>query len=427
MAQALIRLFSRTCLWSIIAVLPLFASANEIFTNRDVPLIDNRFRLDHGIEKITFILYREEGTRAAVLVRPNGSKLYAWDLPENATWLETDEMDIVTIENPMPGPWQAVAENRGRNRIQLLSDVALEVDEIPTQLYFGERLKIAAQLHNRGDKIDLGVYIDEALLSVAVNRTVNIDLRERIRREELAKFYDDGKKFDEVPDDGIFTAVVDVDIEPGKYELVVSTINEVFTRALRQEVFIYPNPVSVKIDAPDDDSNQAVMHMQIDRDELDPSSVIIDGKVFNNVGWEEPFQVFAETDKIAVPLPTPAMHGRYRVGGTILANTLDGRELVVEFPEEDFVILPPPPPPVAPEVLEQAAEAEEPSSPWGMIIGIVFGVLLLVGAVFGFIWWRKRVAFKKALEKARQSEAPAMNGGPEPKMSEGPELNMPEE
>ncbi|MGY5450098.1 TIGR03503 family protein [Agarivorans sp. MS3-6] len=415
----------KTTLWLCLClVLPL--QATTVFENRDIPLIDNRFRLDHSIDKATFLLYRTPGSPAAILVRPDGSKIYAWDVPKNVSWLETDELDIVTIANPMRGPWQAVAENKGRNRVRILSEVELTTDPIPHQLYQGERLKITARLSTKGERIDLELMLKEALMNIALMRQqLSDDQQVEIRRLELGKFYDDGKNHDEYPDDGIFTTHVKLEARPGKYEMVISTLNQVFTRAQRSPVLIYPNPVAIKVMSPKDEERQARMALVIDTDELKPESVVISGKVYNNVGWEQAFQTYATSEQFTVDLPTPKEQGRYRVMGTLLATTLQNREIVIDLPEEDFVILPPPPPP--PKVVAPIpVKVEDPGmSLWLIILLSVSGFLILVGSAFGFIWWRKRKAFAEALKGAREASETSVTA--EPKMDEAGGLKMPPE
>lgn len=79
-------------------------------------LLDNRFRVDPTISQITFVIYRENNSQPVVLVRPDGKKYYAWRKPDNVRWYEEPAMDIISIDNPMPGPWQAVGKVSPRQK-----------------------------------------------------------------------------------------------------------------------------------------------------------------------------------------------------------------------------------------------------------------------------------------------------------------------
>ena len=92
----------------LLGTLPGMAQANEVFGPSDVPLLDNRFRIDYGIKEVSFIIKRQPGSPSVILVRPDGSKLYAGRVqaPE-VGWLALGDQDVITIRHPMAGPWQA--------------------------------------------------------------------------------------------------------------------------------------------------------------------------------------------------------------------------------------------------------------------------------------------------------------------------------
>lgn len=51
-------------------------------------------------------------------------------------------MDIISIENPMPGPWQAIGKITPENKVKILSNLTLSVDTLPKKLYQSETLKL---------------------------------------------------------------------------------------------------------------------------------------------------------------------------------------------------------------------------------------------------------------------------------------------
>lgn len=402
--------------------------AITIFENRDIPLIDNRFRIDHGVDKATFLLYREKGSPASILVRPDGSKLYSWQLPSTVQWLETDELDIVTIEKPMPGPWQAVAENRGRNRIRVLSDVVLDVDPIPRKAFEGELIKLQTRLTNRGEKLDLKVYLAEALLDVSL-QDAHLTEEELVDYEptKLGVFLDNGQEWDEAPGDGVFTTLLTLEVPAGQYNLIIQTINEVFTRAFQKQILIFPPPYIALLMPPEDENDNAELVVTADTDEILSSSMIVEGTVQDNFGWREPFQIhMGEQEEIRYQLPMVTKPGRYKVEANIFATTIEGREIVLSMAEKSFIVLEPPPPPPPPVVEPEP----EPTPLWVWILVGIGGVLLLAGLVFLFIWWRKRRAFAKALasaipEKSDKKEEPKPQIDEMP--MEEPDLTLPED
>ncbi len=78
----------------LVCVLPLMGLATEQDKitplqrdgiQNEIPLLDNRFRIDHKVDKITLLFFRKRGAPAVVLVRPDGSKYYATDSVKTPT------------------------------------------------------------------------------------------------------------------------------------------------------------------------------------------------------------------------------------------------------------------------------------------------------------------------------------------------------
>ncbi|TMP77264.1 TIGR03503 family protein, partial [Pseudoalteromonas ruthenica] len=72
----------------------------------EIPLLDNRFGIDHKVDKITLLFFRTRGAPAVVLVKPDGSKLYAPQALKNEKldWFDESSYDLITISDPTPGP-----------------------------------------------------------------------------------------------------------------------------------------------------------------------------------------------------------------------------------------------------------------------------------------------------------------------------------
>lgn len=393
---------------------PIYAAASDglynIYRNHNIPLIDNRFRIDPRIKKVTFLLHRKPGSPSGILVRPDGSKIYPWQLPKNVKWLENQDVDVVTITQPMPGPWQALVESASdQNVVQVLSQVTLQVDQFPLEVFIGEKLPLKARLLNHGKPLIFDAYMDDVLLKVTSDSQGSAaDAIYAHAHDELTTLRDDGKKFDGYPRDGTYTGYVSLDLPAGKYMLKVSTANEVFTRAYQQMLLVSPQPYSTKLILPKDDKPLTAV-LSLDKDEIKPDSLVIDGSIHNNVSWNQHFQIRTRNapDNLEFALPTPEKPGSYRMNATVYATTVSGRPLVMKMPEKTFYIAPKvvaPPQPTADELAQKTDALPEPKKSglsglqWLFIGGIIL-IVLAAGGV-GFIWLRKRKAFKRALSEA---------------------------
>lgn len=418
-------------LWGgLLLLASLTTSANEVFAPSDIPLLDNRFRIDYGVKEITFIVTRKPGTPSVILVRPDGSKLYVGKVtPPDVGWLALKDQDLITIRDPMPGPWQAIGEVDPDNRVRLLSNIRLETDQLPTQLYQGERVKLKSWLLIDDAPPKAGYYLTDLGMTVRLQRFNDAKQEgEPIVDEVLGHYRDDGKGLDEVPGDGIMTAEAVLDVAAGKYRAMYSTGNQVFSRARYQDVLIYPLPVSYTL-APPSQEFGAKLSFLIDADELDPASVVIEGKATNTVGASMAFNAVATEPRVEVDLSAIKEVGQYEVNATLFGTTRLGREIQVTLPVKSFNIFPvlaaePSAASAASEtsaaVPNQVKFEEKQSSGWLIwLLGGVGILLVLLGGV-GFILLQKRRALKKAMA-AQKAESESAK--PEAKL----DLNLPEQ
>ncbi|MBP8189564.1 MAG: TIGR03503 family protein [Aeromonas sp.] len=418
-------------LWGgLLLLTSLSGMANEVFAPSDIPLLDNRFRIDYGVKEITFIIKRKPGTPSVILVRPDGSKLYVGKVtPPDVGWLTQQDQDLITVRNPMPGPWQAIGEVDPDNRVRLLTDIRLESEPLPARLYQGERVKLQSRLLIDGAAPGAGYYLSDLGMTVKLQQFNDAaQSGEPIVEETLGHYLDDGKGLDEVPGDGVLTAEAVLDVPAGKYRALYSSGNQVFSRAQSQQVLLFPWPLSYTLDAPSGDIG-ARLSLLIDADELDPASVVIQGKAIDSAGVSMAFNAVATEPRLGVDLSALKAAGQYRVEATLFGTTRLGREVQLQLPVKSFTIMPPPAPtpsaasPTSAAVPTKAKFEERESPvwlPWALGGG---GLLLLLLGAGGFILLQKRRTLHKAMAAQKaQSEAVAP-AAQAPKL----DLNLPEQ
>ena len=416
-------------LWGgLLLLTSLSGMANEVFAPSDIPLLDNRFRIDYGVKEITFIIKRKPGTPSVILVRPDGSKLYVGKVtPPDVGWLTQQDQDLITVRNPMPGPWQAIGEVDPDNRVRLLTDIRLESEPLPARLYQGERVKLQSRLLIDGAAPGAGYYLSDLGMTVKLQQFNDAaQSGEPIVEETLGHYLDDGKGLDEVPGDGVLTAEAVLDVPAGKYRALYSTGNQVFSRAQSQQVLLFPWPLSYTLDAPSGDIG-ARLSLLIDADELDPASVVIQGKAIDSAGVSMAFNAVATEPRLGVDLSAFKAAGQYRVEATLFGTTRLGREVQLQLPVKSFTIMPPPAPtpsaaaPTSAAVPTQAKFEERESPVWLLWALGGGGLLLLLLGAGGFILLQKRRTLHKAMAAQKaQSEAAAPAA---PKL----DLNLPEQ
>ncbi|MCG6441546.1 TIGR03503 family protein [Vibrio parahaemolyticus] len=408
-----------------VAILAIWSCFAFAASESAMSLLDNRFRVDPTIEQITFLVYREQSSQPVVLVRPDGKKYYAWGSYDNVRWYQEPSLDIISVDNPMPGPWQAVGKVTPKNNIRLISHLKLSTDVFPNRLYNGEALKFTARLTSNDKPLVLRDFLDRVNLRVTFTKFVENE-DELIKEARpvpmiIGEFSDDGRGLDEQAGDGVFTVQLPIEVEPGKYRARITSGNGVFLRAQEQVILVYPNPVSrtfIQSRSPEKPHQLVVSGEQ---------GMIAPGSIAVNVEQNAPDgfitysqgQVSQDGMKTTLNLDNDPELGKYSWRGEIFATDFaTQRALVFPIQEQTFSVVDE----VDLEAARIAKEAElaeqrriemekriiaerEAERKRSMIIIAVGNVVMLLIAIVAWIVWRKLKAKRQAMPEM-QLEVP---------------------
>ncbi|EJG0690925.1 TIGR03503 family protein [Vibrio parahaemolyticus] len=408
-----------------VAILAIWSCFAFAASESAMSLLDNRFRVDPTIEQITFLVYREQSSQPVVLVRPDGKKYYAWGSYDNVRWYQEPSLDIISVDNPMPGPWQAVGKVTPKNNIRLISHLKLSTDVFPNRLYNGEALKFTARLTSDDKPLVLRDFLDRVNLRVTFTKFVENEdeLIKEARPVPMitGEFSDDGRGLDEQAGDGVFTVQLPIEVEPGKYRARITSGNGVFLRAQEQVILVYPNPVSrtfIQSRSPEKPHQLVVSGEQ---------GMIAPGSIAVNVEQNAPDgfitysqgQVSQDGMKTTLNLDNDPELGKYSWSGEIFATDFaTQRALVFPIQEQTFSVVDE----VDLEAARIAKEAElaeqrriemekriiaerEAERKRSMIIIAVGNVVMLLIAIVAWIVWRKLKAKRQAMPEM-QLEVP---------------------
>ncbi|EGQ8007268.1 TIGR03503 family protein [Vibrio parahaemolyticus] len=408
-----------------VAILAIWSCFAFAASESAMSLLDNRFRVDPTIEQITFLVYREQSSQPVVLVRPDGKKYYAWGSYDNVRWYQEPSLDIISVDNPMPGPWQAVGKVTPKNNIRLISHLKLSTDVFPNRLYNGEALKFTARLTSDDKPLVLRDFLDRVNLRVTFTKFVENE-DELIKEARpvpmiIGEFSDDGRGLDEQAGDGVFTVQLPIEVEPGKYRARITSGNGVFLRAQEQVILVYPNPVSrtfIQSRSPEKPHQLVVSGEQ---------GMIAPGSIAVNVEQNAPDgfitysqgQVSQDGMKTTLNLDNDPELGKYSWRGEIFATDFAiQRALVFPIQEQTYSVVDE----VDLEAARIAKEAElaeqrriemekriiaerEAERKRSMIIIAVGNVVMLLIAIVAWIVWRKLKAKRQAMPEM-QLEVP---------------------
>ncbi|MEZ9247141.1 TIGR03503 family protein [Vibrio lentus] len=315
-------------------------------TESVMSLLDNRFRVDPSIEQVTFVIYRADNSKPVVLVRPDGKKYYAWRNADNVRWYEESSMDIISIDKPMPGPWQAVGKVSPKNNIKLLSHLVLDANDFPDKLYQTENIKFTARLTSDGKPLVLRDFLDRVKLKVTFTKFVENE--ESLVREArpipvvMGEFADDGSGLDEQAGDGVFTVSLPIDIEPGKYRARITSGNGVFLRAQEQEVLVYPTPLTTTFIQSRKEGLPHTIVVSGEPGMIAPSSLAVHVEHKAPDEYVTYKQGQAEVDAMKVPLEVPYNGGLgiYSWSGMVYATDASSqRPLVFPITEQSYSVV----------------------------------------------------------------------------------------
>ncbi|WP_417347002.1 TIGR03503 family protein [Ferrimonas sp.] len=370
-------------------------------------LLDNRFRVDYGIEAITMLVQRKEHSSPVIVVLPDGSKWYAHRHPDNVSWSEGPGGDMIRVSNPTPGPWQLIGQVTENSKILLISDIQLKLDPLPKKVFRGERIKLNASIE--GDNNTLSIRDFHKMLKwkvnlVSANRRGDENYAAGVKK--IGGFEDDGTKLDERPNDGHFTSSLDFDQPSGLYGLRLEVGNEVFNRTVDQDLEIIPQPFRLSVpQKPGTDPGEYRVQVNVDQQDLMPGELHLVIQVRAPSGMMGELTVTPQEEVQSYSLPMVMEMGSYLIKGTAVGTTASGEEFFLNLPELNFYVSPPPPPSLSPAeraalVQEQMQEKEDAAR--FRVISIVVGanaVLLLFGLGV-LLFWRKRMRLMEQLEAA---------------------------
>lgn len=395
------------CLWFSGAVL-----ANTV-SPQTLKLLDNRFRVDYGIDVITLLIQREPNSDPVIIVQPDGSKWYAHRHPPELKWTKGYSGDMIKIPNPTPGPWQLIGEVSKHSKILLISDVTLELDPLPARVFRGQRIKLTAAIE--GDDQRLAIRDFHQMLSWQVqlssaNRQGDENYAAGVRK--IGGFTDTGTSLDERPNDGIFTSSLNFNQPSGLYHLKLEASNEVFSRIIEQDLEIVPQPFRLSVPdilgvAPEDYQ----LNVEVDVEELMPNELHLSLHLRSPSGMVTDLNISPTQPQQQIQLENVMQLGSYSINGEAVGTTAAGEEFFLTLPELSFYLAPPPPPPPsaqerAEQVRQQIAERDEAAQVRVVSVVIGFNLALLLVGGGALVFWRKRQRLVQQLHQVKEEEEP---------------------
>ncbi len=190
----------------------------DVATPRDeLPLIDNKVKVDKSIKEITFLTFRKDKSSNTRIISPSG-KIYSTKKEnDGVTWHSENQYDLVTIKTPETGTWSIDTAIDPDNRVMVVTDLRLITSHLPDNLLAGDTIPFYAHLESEQEIIKRRDFLHFVRMSIKhSNETKN--------KPYSIKLKDDGKGIDEYKKDGIYSAEIKKTniLEKHTLELVVN-------------------------------------------------------------------------------------------------------------------------------------------------------------------------------------------------------------
>lgn len=301
-------------------------NAADDANQQKIKLLSNRFRVDQAIDALVFIIERKPGSAPIILVKPDGSKLYATRAAQGVKWVDANAGDMIEIKQPMIGPWQIIGDILPSSEIRLATSLALKINTFPSELFVGEVVKLTARIE----------FNDKLLALGRVDDLINLNVYLRSTNDEnspnfgagtftIGQYIDDGVGLDERQGDGVFTGRLDLDKPTGPYSMLVRAGNKVFEREYEQDVYLRPQPVKADLISAAIDGQYALRFITNEQ-AVDLSQMAIQVIVYHPDDSKEHLSISSLAPTHLMRLENVTKPGRYKMDIEVFGTTLTGRE-----------------------------------------------------------------------------------------------------
>lgn len=200
-----------------------------------VPLAsDNTFEIDKSIEEFTALVFRKKDSNPTQLISPSGKRYSQIKGGEGARWFSESVYDLVTLDKPEAGTWKIEAELDPDNRVTVVSDLKMAVENLPNTLFPGQQVDFQIYFHEEGK-----VLTNSDFLKLM---TVEMKMSAESGRSGTKVISDPNK----VPADGYYRESIKRLAKEGQYELQISVDGKTFKR-MRKEYIQVRQPIGFEI------------------------------------------------------------------------------------------------------------------------------------------------------------------------------------
>lgn len=212
----------------------LFLQMLEQSVNLDsLPIKDNEFSVDSSINDMTLLVFNKDKSQPAIIVTPDNKKWNKTSYPKTVKWFSDEGYDLITIKKPQKGKWKIQAPMDPNNRVVVATNLKLKLNNIPSYLMLGNKLKVTAHLTEDGKPLT-----DKRLLSkfkFVLNRESESpsETRYPLMKSETDEFS--------------YTVQLSPRFKEGNNELIIRAKSPTAEREVRHQFKVYTTPAEINV------------------------------------------------------------------------------------------------------------------------------------------------------------------------------------
>lgn len=387
---------------------------NKAAPRDTVPLRNNTFTIDEHVEEFSALVFKNGGANATKLIAPSGLVLsQAKSL--NAAWVHDSHYDLVTVQQPETGVWKIDADIDPDNQVMVVTDLKLQVDDLPAHIAEKEALTVKARLTEQGETIRRDDFLQ--LVEMRLQQQDGLGRNSEWHMSRGAA--------------GFFSQTLVETLEKGRHRLKIQVDGKSFQREFIADIDVSESLFELA-QSFDREQNTIVLEFTPKLDLIDPDALAIQAQI--HAATEEPETVVleAERGRWLLRVARPAAGEKTIVNFSVMAKTLRGAPITPKIKaiiiDDQFLrkLLEPEAGDPQERVAEEDQKAEATigdngsgvsdsegrddeqdetdtgekagqEQSWGLVIGSVVAVnaLLIAAGFFGYRWWKRRSATKQ--------------------------------
>ncbi len=221
--------------------LAFLEALNTAVPQQQIPIEDNGFQVDDGVEEFTALIFRagdeSAANRTLELVSPGGIKAEPKSAIDGMRWVRETEYDLITVTNPEAGDWKINGELGEGSRVTVVSDLRMVVSPVPPTFTEEEPISLQVAFFEEDRKIENPDFL--GVIDVSVSLT-----------SEGGRSGSKVLSPDEPPQDGVYTDAITRLPGAGEYQLSVVADGQTFSRRFSTVTqYIQPEGEQATVDA----------------------------------------------------------------------------------------------------------------------------------------------------------------------------------